>query len=217
MNNIQNLLSLNIHLGRKTNEWHPQMLPYIYSEQNGNYILNVFQTQKLLNKARKFLNLLLRRKKSILFIGTKKSAFSVVEKTASFINQYFVNSYWLPGLLTNWKTTKQKIKTLNMLESEMNNGSFAVLPKKERLIKEKKLVLLHKYLKGIRYMEKLPTAIVIIDPFVERIAFEEAKKLNIKIIALHDINISPEFIHYPIPTNSDSFQSTQYILEELVK
>ncbi len=217
MNSIQDLLNLNIHLGRKTNEWNQQMLPFIYSEQNGNYILNVFQTQKLILKARKYLKSLILKNKSILFIGTKKSAFSEVEKHATLHNQFFVNSYWLPGLLTNWKTTQQKIKTLNMLESEIKNNSFSLLPKKEKILKEKKLVLLHKYLKGIRYMQKLPSAIILIDPFIEHIAFEEAKKLNIKIIAILDSNTNPESIDYPIPANSDSFQSVEYILNSLIK
>ncbi len=217
MNKIQDLLNLNIHLGRKTNEWHPQMLPFIYAEQNGNYIINVFQTQKLLIKAYKFLKLLIRKKKSILFIGTKKSASSEIEKSATFINQFFVNSYWLPGLLTNWKTTKQKIKILNVLESEKNSGTFALLPKKERIVQEKKLILLHKYLKGIRYMKKLPSALFIIDPFLENIAFEEARKLNIKIIALVDTNFNPKYIDYPIPVNSDSFEAIEYIMNTLIK
>jgi small subunit ribosomal protein S2 len=215
MNQIQNLLNVNLHLGRNINNWHPQMLPYVYSEQNGNHILNVFQIQKLLITAKNFINRQLNNKKNILFVGTKKSAVSVIEKKARQFNQFFVNNYWLPGLLSNWRTTKYQIAKLNSLELEKNNGSFSLLPKKERLLKSKKLFVLNKYLKGIRYMKNLPGAIVIIDPFIEKIALNEAKKLNIKIIGLIDTNTNPRIIDYPIPGNSDSPESINYIIEEL--
>lgn len=215
MNQIKDLLNLNIHLGRKVNEWHPKMLPFIYSESNGMHVLNVFQTEQLLIKAKKFLKQQIDNNTNILFVGTKKSAISIIEKKANLLNQFCINNSWLPGLLTNWETTKDQIATLNLLEFEKKKDSFALLTKKERSLKFKKLLVLNKYLKGIRYMKNLPSVLVVVDSQIEKIAIEEAKKLKIKVIALIDSNTNPNNIDYPIPSNTDSPKSIYYIFEEL--
>lgn len=212
---MKQLLEAGVHFGHQTRRWNPKMAPYIFTERNGIYIIDLQQTVKKIEEAYDFVRELSMDGKDILFVGTKKQAQESIEEEAKRCGMFYVNQRWLGGMLTNFSTIRTRINRLNELNEMEENGSFDVLPKKEviqlKLEKEK----LEKNLGGIKDMHNLPSAMFIIDPRKERIAVSEAKILGIPIIAIVDTNCDPDEIDYVIPGNDDAIRAVKLITSKM--
>ncbi len=214
---IKEMIKAGIHFGHQTKYWNPKMKPYIYTKYNNIHIINLNKTIKLFNIAINKLKLLQKKKKKILFIGTKKSASKIIKKTAIICKQFYINKRWLGGTLTNWKTMKKSIKYLIELEKEYKTGILNKFVKKEILFKKKTLKKLKNNLEGIKNMKGLPDAIFVVDSKYEKIAIKEAKQLNIKIFSIVDTNNNPDNIDYIIPGNDDSIKSIKWYFNIICK
>ncbi|MBM7581410.1 small subunit ribosomal protein S2 [Caldicoprobacter guelmensis] len=213
--NMKQLLEAGVHFGHQTRRWNPKMAPYIFTERNGIYILDLQKTVKLLEQAYNFVRDVAAEGKGILFVGTKKQAQESIETEAKRCGMFYVNNRWLGGMLTNFTTISQRIKRLKELEEMETNGMFDVLPKKEviRLRAEKEK--LEKNLGGIKEMRELPGAVFIVDPKKEHIAVREARILGIPVVAIVDTNCDPDEIDYVIPGNDDAIRAIKLITSKI--
>jgi len=200
---MRDLLDAGVHFGHRKNFWNPKMARYIYGVRNGIHILDLDQTLPMLKKALKVVKDVAAKNGKILFVGTKPQAADLVEQAATKCGQFFVNSRWLGGMVTNWQTVSASIKTLQKYEDMLANPAVA-LTKKERLDLDRKRAKLHKVLGGIRNMGGKPDVVFIIDTNLEHLAVDEARKLNIPVIAVSDTNSNPEVANYIIPGNDDA-------------
>ena len=212
---MRDMLECGAHFGHQTRRWNPKMKPFIFGARNGIYIIDLQQTVGLFDRAYEKAANLVARGEKILFIGTKKQAQDIVAEEAKRSNQFYVNNRWLGGMLTNFKTIKQGIDRLRLLEKQQQDGTFDRLPKKEVVQLTRELAKLEKNLAGIRDMNKLPGAIFVIDPKREHIAVDEAKRLGIPILALVDTNCDPDGIDYLIPANDDAIRSIKLFTERI--
>ncbi len=214
---MKTLLEAGVHFGHKTSKWNPKMKPYIFMARNGIHIIDLQKTVQLAKKAFEALREAANRGEKVLFVGTKKQARSVVEREAKRCGMYYVNTRWLGGLLTNWKTVRQSIERLKKLEKmeEENSWHLEARTKKEVLMLKRELEKLRKHLAGIKDMTHLPENIFIIDPDKEHIAVKEARKLGIRIFAIVDTNCNPDLIDYPIPGNDDAIRAISLFLETM--
>ena len=187
------------------------MKPYIYTERNGIYIVDLQQTVPMIDVACEFIRSVAEEGKGILFIGTKKQAQESIEREAKRCGAHFVSQRWLGGTMTNFKTINKRIDRLHKLEEMEIDGTFDVLPKKEVLDLKHERDRLEKFLGGIKYMEELPGAVFIVDPKKEKIALMEAKKLDIPVVAIVDTNCDPDDIDYLIPGNDDAIRAVALI------
>ena len=212
---VQELLDSGVHFGHRIGRWNPKMEPYIFGKRNLIHIINLRETLKGLIRAHNFLARLTADGRTVLFVGTKRQAKNVVEAEAKRCGMPFVTERWLGGTLTNFRTIRSRLKRLEEIEQMEATGHFDVLKKKEvaRLLREKRK--LTKNLEGIRTMEKLPGAIVIVDPNREDIAVAEAGKLGIPTVALLDTDCDPTPVDIPIPGNDDAMRAIQTILRRL--
>lgn len=212
---MKQLLEAGVHFGHQTRRWNPKMAPYIFTDRNGIYIIDLQKTVRKMEEAYNFIRDLAMDGKDVLFVGTKKQAQESVEDEAKRCGMYYVNQRWLGGMLTNFKTIRQRIGRLNELDAMETDGSFEVLPKKEviklRLEREK----LNKNLGGIREMKRLPGAIFIVDPRKERIAIAEARNLGIPVVAIVDTNCDPDEIDYVIPGNDDAIRAVKLFASKI--
>ena len=208
---MKQLLEAGVQFGHQTRRWNPKMKPYIYTERNGIYIVDLQQTVPMIDVACDFIRSVAEEGKGILFIGTKKQAQESVEREARRCGAHFVTQRWLGGTMTNFKTINKRIERLHKLEEMEIDGTFDVLPKKEVLDLKHERDRLEKFLGGIKYMEELPGAVFIVDPKKEKIALMEAKKLNIPIVAIVDTNCDPDDIDYLIPGNDDAIRAVALI------
>ena len=208
---MKQLLEAGVHFGHQTRRWNPKMAPYIYTERNGIYIIDLQKTVKKLEEAYNFVRELAANGQSILFVGTKKQAQDAIKEEAERVGQYYVNARWLGGMLTNFRTMRTRIDRLAQLKKMEADGTFAMLPKKEVIKHQGEIAKLEKYLGGVKDMKKLPGALFIVDPRKERIAVAEAKKLNIPIVAIVDTNCDPDEIDYVIPGNDDAIRAVKLI------
>ncbi|HCX78696.1 MAG TPA: 30S ribosomal protein S2, partial [Firmicutes bacterium] len=203
------------HFGHQTRRWNPKMAPYIFTERNGIYVIDLQKTVHKLEEAYNFVKNLVMEGGTLLFVGTKKQAQSAIEEEAVRCGMFYVNQRWLGGMLTNFATISKRVQRLKDLETMEEDGSFEVLPKKEviqlRLERDK----LTKFLKGIKDMGKLPNALFIVDPRKERIAISEARKLGIPIIAIVDTNCDPDEIDYVIPGNDDAIRAVNLLSSKM--
>ena len=208
---MKQLLEAGVHFGHQTRRWNPKMAPYIFTERNGIYIIDLQKTVRKIDEAYMFVRDLAMEGKSILFVGTKKQAQESIESEAKRCGMYYVNNRWLGGMLTNFRTIQTRIKKLNEIDKMETDGQFDVLPKKEviKLCAEREKLL--KNLGGIREMKKLPGAMFIVDPRKERIAVQEARILGIPIVAIVDTNCDPDEIDYVIPGNDDAIRAVKLI------
>ena len=208
---IKQLLEAGVHFGHHTRRWNPQMAEYIFTERNGIYIIDLQKTVKKFEEAYLFVRELAAEGGTVLFVGTKKQAADAIRDEALRCGQYYVNMRWPGGMLTNFKTIKKSIARLNRLEKMVEDGTLDLLPKKEvaSLLKEKSD--LEKSYGGIKNMEKLPSAIFIVDSRNEHIAVLEAKKLGIPVIAIVDTNCDPDDADYVIPGNDDAIRAIRLI------
>jgi small subunit ribosomal protein S2 len=204
---MRQLLEAGVHFGHQTKRWNPKMRPFIFGARNGIHIIDLQHTVKLFNKAYQFLVQTVANGSPVLFVGTKKQAQEVIQEEARRAGMFFVTNRWLGGTLTNFKTVKGSIERLRGIEKMAEDGTFERLSKKEVLQLERERAKLEKTLGGIKAMGGLPGAVFIIDPKKEHIAVEEARKLEIPIVAITDTNCDPDLIDYVIPGNDDAIRA----------
>ena len=212
---MKQLLEAGVHFGHQTRRWNPKMAPYIFTERNGIYIIDLQKTVRKVDEAYNFVRDLAMEGKSILFVGTKKQAQESIASEAQRCNMYYVNNRWLGGMLTNFRTIRTRIARLNEIDAMEQRGDFDVLPKKEviQLLGEREK--LEKNLGGIRNMKELPGALFVVDPRKEHIAVTEARILGIPIVGIVDTNCDPDEIDYVIPGNDDAIRAVKLIAGKL--
>lgn len=208
---MKQLLEAGVHFGHQTRRWNPKMKPYIFTERNGIYIIDLQKTVKKVEEAYEFVKRVAQEGGTILFVGTKKQAHNTIKEEAERCGMFYVNERWLGGMLTNFRTIRKRIERLKALERMEQDGSFGVLPKKEvlQLLKEKER--LERFLGGIREMASLPDAVFVVDPRKERIAVQEARKLGIPIVGVVDTNCDPDEVDYVIPGNDDAIRAVKLL------
>ena len=208
---IKQLLEAGVHFGHPTKKWNPKMSEYIFTMRNGIHIIDLQKTVKKFEEAYNFINGIAAEGGTVLFIGTKKQAQDAIKEEAARCGGYYVNARWLGGMLTNFRTMRTRIDRLAQLRKMEEDGTFAMLPKKEVIKHQGEIAKLEKYLGGVKEMKKLPAALFIVDPRKERNAIAEAKKLNIPIVAIVDTNCDPDEIDYVIPGNDDAIRAIRLI------
>ncbi len=212
---LKQLLEAGAHFGHHTSYWHPKMGRYIFSQRNGIHIIDLEKTLMLLDKACAFTRDLAASGQHILLVGTKKQAQQVVEDEAARCGMCCVTQRWLGGMLTNFATIQTRIDHLVCLEDRKNKDEFDSLSKKERLKLDKEILRLNAQMGGFKEMTTLPGALFITDPIKDKIAFAEAKKLDIPVIAIVDTNCNPDNIDYPIPANDDAIKTIKLICSKI--
>ena len=208
---MKQLLEAGVHFGHQTRRWNPKMAPYIFTERNGIYIIDLQKTVKKVEECYSFLRELAAQGGTVLFVGTKKQAQAAIKEEAERCGMFYVNERWLGGMLTNFKTIQTRIKRLHDLEKMEEEGTFELLPKKEVIVLRHEMAKLEKYLGGIKDMKKLPSALFVIDPRKEHNAILEARKLHIPIVATVDTNCDPDEVDYVIPANDDAIRAIRLI------
>jgi small subunit ribosomal protein S2 len=208
---LKQLLESGAHFGHHTSYWHPKMKKYIFTQRNSIHIIDLEQTVTMLGKACTFAQDLAARGQSILFVGTKKQAQQTIEEEATRCGMSYVNQRWLGGMLTNFAIIQARIDHLVHLENKRDKGELAFLPKKERVKIEKEIFRLNTQMGGFKEMTTLPAALFIADPIKDKIAFAEAKKMGIPVIAIVDTNCNPDGIDYPVPANDDAVKAIKLI------
>lgn len=208
---MKQLLEAGVHFGHQTRRWNPKMAPYIYTERNGIYIIDLQKTVKKLEESYNFVRDLAANGETILFVGTKKQAQDAIKEEAERCGQFYVNARWLGGMLTNFKTMRTRIARLNQLQKMQADGTFDLLPKKEVIKLQLEIAKLEKYLGGVKEMKELPGALFVVDSRKEKNAIAEARKLGIPIVAIVDTNCDPDEIDYVIPGNDDAIRAVKLI------
>ncbi len=208
---IKELLEAGVHFGHQTRRWNPKMRRFIFGERDGNYIIDLLQTQVLLEDAREFASDVSRRGGTVLFVGTKKQARDTIRDNAQAADMPYVNHRWLGGLLTNFQTISLRIKRLHDLERYETEGQLQLLPTRERMAAQADLEKLRANLGGVKNMQRLPDAVFVIDLKTEAIAVREAQRLRIPIIGLVDTNCDPDGIDFVVPGNDDAIRSCALI------
>jgi small subunit ribosomal protein S2 len=209
---IKDLLESGAHFGHQTHRWNPKMKRFIFEKRNGIYIIDLAKTMQQLRLAVKMVQEIVGRRKSILFVGTKKQAKIAVRESAEACNEFYVAERWLGGTLTNLTTIRNSVKTLERIEKRIATGEGT---KKEKVLLSKDQIKLDRNLSGIRAMRKLPGLLIVVDPSHQHIAVAEANKLGIPVMALVDTNCDPDLIEYVIACNDDALKSIKLILNTL--
>lgn len=212
---VQDLIEAGIHFGQRASGWNPKMGSYIYGKRNGIHIIDIKETVKGLLLAKKFIAKSVSSGKDVVFVGTKRQAKSVLEQRVGDAKMHYVTERWLGGTLTNFRTIRLRLKRLEELEAIQNSDNFASYSKKMESQLKRELAKIKRNLDGIRKMEKLPGALVVIDVKHEVTALKEARKLGIPTIALIDTDGDPELVDIPIPGNDDSMKSIDVVVREL--
>ena len=212
---MKQLLEAGVHFGHQTRRWNPKMAPYIYTERNGIYIIDLQQSVGMVDDAYNAVADIVANGGHILFVGTKKQAQDAIRTEAERCGEFYVNERWLGGMLTNFKTIQSRIARLKEIEAMEADGTFDVLPKKEVIELRKELVKLQKNLGGIKEMKRIPDAIFIVDPKKERICVQEAHTLGITLIGIADTNCDPEELDYVIPGNDDAIRAVKLIVSKM--
>ena len=208
---MKQLLEAGVHFGHQTRRWNPKMATYIYTERNGIYIVDLQKTVKKLEDAYNFVKDVAASGKSVLFVGTKKQAQEAIKEEATRCTMFYVNSRWLGGMLTNFKTMRGRVDRMNQLKKMEEDGTFDMLPKKEVIKLMHEQEKLQKYLGGVKEMKQLPGAVFVVDPRKEHNAIAEARKLKIPVVAIVDTNCDPDEIDYVIPGNDDAIRAIRLI------
>ncbi len=212
---MKQLLEAGVHFGHQTRRWNPKMAPYIYTERNGIYIIDLQKSVVMADVAYNAVADIVANGGTILFVGTKKQAQDAIQLEAERCGMYYVNQRWLGGMLTNFKTIQSRIARLKKIEEMQEDGTFDVLPKKEVIALKKEQEKLEKNLGGIKNMKKLPDAIFVVDPKKERICVQEAHTLGIPLIGIADTNCDPEELDYVIPGNDDAIRAVKLIVSKM--
>lgn len=206
------LLEAGVHFGHQTKRWNPKMKEYIYTTRDDIYIIDLQKTLEKIEESYAEINKIAANGGTFLFVGTKKQAQEASKENAERTNSYFVTERWLGGTLTNFRTIRSRVKRLEEIENMEKNGTFDVLPKKEVINLKKEYEKLNKLLCGIRKMDKLPQALIIVDPKKEANAIKEARKLNIPIFGIVDTNCDPDDVDFVIPGNDDAVRAVKVVL-----
>ena len=209
---MKKLLETGVHFGHRKGRWHPKMKPYIFTERNGIHIIDLQQTVKLLQESYNLIRDTVANGGEVLFVGTKKQAQDAIQLEAQRCNMPYVNRRWLGGMITNWRTMKERIDELERLESENEAGDWDALKKKERLMLSRKIEKLQYRLGGIRSMQGLPRLMFVVDVQRESAAIKEANLLDIPVIAMVDSNSDPSTVEYVIPANDDAIRAIRLIM-----
>ena len=204
---MKDLLEAGVHFGHQTRRWNPKMKKYIFIERNKIHIIDLRKTMDCLDKARSVVREAVRKDGSVLFVGTKKQAKDVIQEESARCKNFHVSERWLGGMLTNFQTIKMSIRYLRSLERMRDDGTFEKLSKKEVSRLEKQRVKLERNFSGIKEMNRLPSIVFVVDTKRERIAVNEARRLQIPVIGITDTNSDPEDVDYPIPGNDDAIRS----------
>lgn len=212
---MKQLLEAGVHFGHQTRRWNPKMKPFIFTERNGIYIIDLQKTVKMIDTAYDYMKDVAAKGGVVLFVGTKKQAQDSVEEEAMRAGQYYVNHRWLGGTLTNWKTIQSRIARLKELKKMSEDGTFDVLPKKEVSVLTKQREKLERFLGGIEDMPRIPDVLYIVDPHKEQIAVKEAQKLHIPIVAMVDTNTDPDDVDVIIPSNDDAIRAVRLITAKM--
>ncbi|MEX1378195.1 MAG: 30S ribosomal protein S2 [Eubacteriales bacterium] len=208
---MKQLLEAGVHFGHQTRRWNPKMKPYIFTERNGIYILDLQKTVKLADTAYNFIRDIAKDNGTVLFVGTKKQAQEAIESEAKRCGMYYISNRWLGGLLTNFQTIKKRIDRLKYLDNFENTEEFKLRPKKEVIKMMAEREKLEKNLGGIKNMVKMPQVLFVVDPKKEHLAIAEAKKLHIPVVAIVDTNCDPDEVDYVIPGNDDAIRAVKLI------
>ena len=208
---MKQLLEAGVHFGHQTRRWNPRMSPYIFTQRNGIYIIDLQKTLRKVNEAYQFIREVALDGKHVLFVGTKKQAQESIKEEALRSGSYYVNTRWLGGMLTNFRTIRTRVDRLKQLRKMREDGTFELLPKKEVIKLNLEITKLERYLGGVEEMSELPGALFIVDPSKEKIAVAEARKLKIPVIAIIDTNCDPNDADLPIPANDDAIRSVKLI------
>ena len=212
---MKQLLEAGVHFGHQTRRWNPKMAPYIYTERNGIYIIDLQKTVGMVDDAYQAVADCVANGGTVLFVGTKKQAQDAIAAEAERCGMYYVNERWLGGMLTNFKTIQSRIKRLKEIEAMAEDGTFDVLPKKEVNDLKKELAKLQKNIGGIKEMKKVPDLIFIVDPKKEHICVQEAHSLGIELVGICDTNCDPEDLDYVIPGNDDAIRAVKLIASKM--
>lgn len=208
---MKQLLEAGVHFGHQTRKWNPKMKKYIFTARNDIHIINLEQTSEQVDKAYLFVRDVVASGKNVLFVGTKKQAQDAVKEEAERCGMYYVNTRWLGGCLTNFKTIKSRIERLNKLNQMEKVGEFDLLPKKEVTLLKAERDKLEKNLGGIKEMRELPGVVFVVDPNIEHICVNECRLLGIPMVGLVDTNGNPDGIEYVIPGNDDAIRSVKLV------
>jgi small subunit ribosomal protein S2 len=214
---MKELLEAGVHFGHQTRRWNPKMKPFIFGARNGIYIIDLQRTVQLFKVAHDFVVNRIADGGKMLFVGTKKQAQDAIFEEAGRCGMFFVNHRWLGGMLTNFQTIKKSIDKLKNFEKMKEDGSLKRFPKKEILNMEKKATKLEKSLGGIKNMNGLPDVVFVVDPHKENIAVQEARKMNIPVVAIVDSNCDPTEIDYVIPGNDDAIRAIRLITSRIAQ
>jgi small subunit ribosomal protein S2 len=209
------LLEAGVHFGHQTRRWDPRMKPFIFTERNGIHIIDLQQTVPLLSQAMDFIRSVAAKGNSIVFVGTKKQAQDSIEQEAMRAGMPFVTNRWLGGTLTNFQTMEQRIDHLLRLEDRRDRGEFQTMLKKEAGKLNDEIEKMNRYFGGIKGLRRLPGALFIVDPPMERIAVTEALRMKIPIVAMCDTNCNPDEIDFPIPSNDDAIRAVKLIASRI--
>ncbi len=212
---MKQLLEAGVHFGHQTRRWNPKMAPYIYTERNGIYIIDLQKSVGKVDEAYNAVSDIVSDGGKILFVGTKKQAQDSVETEAKRCGMYYVNQRWLGGMLTNFKTIRSRVDRLKELEKMEEDGTFDVLPKKEVISLRKQMEKLQRNLGGVREMTRIPDAVFVVDPKKERICVLECHTLGIPLIGIADTNCDPEELDYVIPGNDDAIRAVKLIVSTM--
>ncbi|MBZ0246188.1 MAG: 30S ribosomal protein S2 [Cyclobacteriaceae bacterium] len=211
----QELMEAGVHFGHLTRKWNPKMAEYIFMENNGIHLIDLNKTMKCLDEATFALKNIVRSGRKIMFVATKKQAKDIVKTQAVRLNMPFVTERWLGGMLTNFATIRKSLKKLAQIDKMLKDETFENLAKRERLMIGREKAKLEKLLGGIADLNRLPSALFVVDVKREHIAVAEAQKLNIPVFAMVDTNSDPTNIDFPVPANDDAFKSISIILEHV--
>jgi small subunit ribosomal protein S2 len=212
---MRQLLEAGVHFGHQTRRWNPKMREYIFAERNGIHILDLQQTVHLLQDAYTYTRELAEQGRTVLFVGTKKQAQEAVAEEAARCGMFYVNQRWLGGMLTNFATIQQRLRRMIDLENQIKNSDAAKRTKRETLKMQEEITKLNRILGGVRGMHRLPDAVFIIDTKKERLAIQEARRLEIPVIALLDTNCDPDEVQYPIPANDDAIRAVHLLTSKI--
>ena len=212
---IKQLLEAGAHFGHQTGRWHPRMKSYIFTKRNGIHIIDLEKTAVMLDKACAFVRDTVAEGGTILFVGTKKQAQESVEEEATRCGMYYVNQRWLGGMLTNFATIQERIDHFVRLEDQKSRGEFGNLSKKEILKIGEEIERLNRQMGGFKEMTEIPSVLFIVDPTKDRIAFAEAKRMAVPVVAIVDTNCNPADIDYIIPANDDAIRAVKLICSKM--
>jgi small subunit ribosomal protein S2 len=219
MPNIEykDLLNAGVHFGHMKRKWNPKMAPYIFMERKGIHIIDLNRTIEGLERAAQVMKHMAKSGKKIMFVATKKQARDIVKEAAESVDMPFVTNRWLGGMMTNFATIRKSVKKMQRIESMLNDKTLTGITKKERLTLSREKAKLHKVLGGIEQLNRIPSAVFVVDITHEHLAVAEANKLGMKTFAMVDTNSNPNMVDYPIPANDDASKSVEIITKYLVE